>query len=82
MDYHHAIAARVKPFGEEWRNEDNLEEIAEQLDRDNISIPPKSEWRTLKPAARSWKRAVENFPRFVRKAITYSLKMASRDIPD
>ncbi len=78
MDYHRAIADIVMPFGDKWRNEDNLERIAAQLDRDKKNTPPKKAWVTRTPLARSWKRAVENYPDVVRKAITYSLKMAQR----
>ena len=60
MVFHRAIAKIVKPFREEWRNDGNLERIVEQLDKDQIK--PREIWASLNPPARTWKRALSNYP--------------------
>ena len=82
MDYHRDVAAIVKLYGEGWREESNLAKIAKELDRDKEGTPPRKKWATRQPRARSWERAVGNYPESVRKTIAYSLRMAARDISD
>lgn len=79
MDYHCAVAAIVKPFGNKWREQSNLDKIAVALDQDKDRTPPSKKWAALKPAARSWKRAVELHQERVYKSIAHSLYMVSRD---
>jgi hypothetical protein len=81
MNLHRAMAQIVRPYGPTWRDESNLKEIAEQLDRkDNRPlIPPSKQWAKRKPAALSWSRAVRHWPKLVVHKIEYSLKMANRD---
>jgi hypothetical protein len=78
MDLHRAIARIVTPYGSNWKNESNLEKIAEQLDKNPLTPPPK-QWAERKPPARSWSRAVRHYPEVVVKRISYSLNMASRN---
>ena len=81
MDYHFAIAAVAKPYGDGWREQSNPKNIAAELDRNKARTPPKNEWASRKPHARSWTRAVDNYPELVRKTIAYSLKMVARNLP-
>ena len=80
MDYHRAVTAIVKRFGDDWREISNLEEIAVALDRDKVGTPPPKIWADRNPPALRWERAVEYYPELVRKALAYSLDMNSRDI--
>ena len=80
MALHRAIADTVKPFGDDWKQQSNLEKIAALLDQDKKRTPPKNVWADLNPPARSWKRALSNDPERVRKALAYSLEMVARDI--
>lgn len=79
MDYHRAVTAIVKPFGDKWRSEDNLERITKRLDGDKVRTPPSKKWAALKPPARSWERAVGLYRERVSKSIAHSLYMVSRD---
>lgn len=78
MDLHQATEQVVTPYGSNWKNESNLEKIAEQLDKNPLTPPPK-QWAERKPPARSWSRAVRHYPEVVVKRISYSLKMARRN---
>jgi hypothetical protein len=74
---HNAIADVVAPYGDEWKKEKNLSQIARQLDTDGV--PTRNSWKQRKPPARSWRRALLNYPELVIKAIGYSLRMAQRN---
>jgi hypothetical protein len=78
MDLHRAIARIVAPYGSNWKNESNLEKIAEHLDKNPLT-PPSKQWAKREPAARSWRRAVSRWPALVVDRIAYSLRMASRN---
>lgn len=82
MEYHRAIAAVVNPYGDNWRTESNLGEIAVELDRDKAKTPPPKAWANRRPPTRSWWRAFQNFKELVIKKISYSLQMAARDSSD
>ena len=75
MKFQCTVAEVVHSFGLNW--EEHLEHIALTLDK--RKIPSLQNWAMRGRAARSWLRAVEYYPYLVRKAFTYSLKMASKD---
>jgi hypothetical protein len=78
-DRHRAIARKVAEFkrryGEGWRKKENLERIAERLDKDPLT-PPSKAWADWRAPARSWRRALQIHPDRVVKALEYSLKWA------
>lgn len=76
MDFHRAVAEVVHSFELNWKK--HLEQIAGKLDKRNLS-PPVA-WAKRNPPARSWKRAVEQYPDVLLKALAYSLKMTARDV--
>jgi hypothetical protein len=76
MAKHEKIAAVVAPFGGDWKQEHNLDQIAAQLDRANV--PVSKSWPEHKPPVRSWSRAVTNLRQAVVKTIEYSLWMVKR----
>jgi len=73
--HHRVVAKVVKPYGDKWRESDNLEAIANELDRLQQPIPPS--WSKRDRKSYSWVRAVQNYPPLVIKAIEYRLKKAS-----
>lgn len=81
IDRHQAIAEVVEPYGEKWKEQDNLEKISDALNKRKRDIPPPASWAKRERPAKSWTRAVEYYPDVVRKVIAYSLKMAAKDIP-
>jgi len=78
MGFHHAVADVVRPFLPDWK--EHLEEIAEQLHEHDIESLPK--WKKRNPPAKTWSRAVGNYPDVVLKALEYSLDMAARDVAE
>lgn len=77
MERHRDIADVVRSFGPKWK--EHLEQIAKKLDKLKIPSPPK--WANRECPARSWTRAVANFPNLAVKALEYSLKMAVEETP-
>jgi hypothetical protein len=78
MESHRAIAAVVNRYGDNWQTESSLDKIAAELDRNKARTPPPNAWANRTPPAKSWKRAITNYPVLVKHAISYSLKMAAR----
>ena len=76
MGKHKSIANVVAPYGNDWRQSENLEKIVAQLDREKV--PPSKSWTRRTPPARSWEKAHLSHPDVVVKAIEYSLEMAER----
>lgn len=76
MERHHQIAFIVNSFGNDWRQKDTLEKIAEKLDRAMLSLP--RAWNRWERVPRTWGRAVEYHADRVCKVLTYSLEMAAR----
>jgi hypothetical protein len=77
MTKHESIANAVRPYGEDWKQENNLEDIAKKLDREKV--PVTKTWPNRKPAgARTWKTALMSFPQDVVKTIAYSLQMTHK----
>ena len=77
MARHQKIAAVVEPYGQAWKQERNLQEIARRLDQEHVGV--RKSWTELEPqAVRSWKRAATSKPDLVIKAIDYSLSVVSR----
>ena len=81
IESHRQVLAVVEKFnlavqqGEQhgdWRSDDNLALIAEQLDR--LAVPFPKQWRSRKPMSRSWVNAVDAYPRVVVQAIEHRLK--------
>lgn len=79
MEQHRQTARIVGSFGREWRQQDALEKIAEELDRAQIPLP--HAWKRWKRVPRTWSRAVEYHSDRVRKTLVYSLEMAARPNP-
>jgi hypothetical protein len=77
MTFHRAVAEVVHSFGPNWK--EHLDQIAGKLDKRKRDLPPPAIWATRNPPARSWKRAVEQYPDIVLKTLAYSLKMTARD---
>lgn len=77
MERHRRIAEIVTNYGDKWKQEEQLGQIAPKLDQGKIKTSPA--WTKWNPPTRSWRRAVENNREKVIKAIEYSLKMASKD---
>jgi hypothetical protein len=73
MAKHEKIAAVVASFGGDWKQENNLDQIAAQLDRQ--SVPVSEPWLKHKPSARTWGKAVIILRQAVVKTIEYSLRM-------
>jgi hypothetical protein len=76
MEFHRAVAEVVHSFGPNWKK--HLEQIAGKLDKRNL--PPPVIWAKRNPPARSWKRAVAQYPDVLLKALAYSLKMTAREV--
>jgi hypothetical protein len=72
IDRHNQIAAVVRPYGDSWKDEENLQKIAEKLDQERI--PPPQAWaKWARSQARSWRKGLEfNRERFI-KVIQYRL---------
>ena len=76
MERHHKITEIVKCFGNDWRKEHTLEQIAEDLDRAKVSVP--KAWKQWERVPQTWVRAVEYHADRVRKILTHSLEMMTR----
>jgi hypothetical protein len=80
MDLHRTIFQIVKPYGSDWKDLSNLEQIAKKLDRTKRTLtPPSRLWANRRPPVRSWKSAVLHYPELVIKKIMFSLEMADRN---
>lgn len=77
MDLHRTISEVVQSHGDLWQQEASLREIVRELDRQKV--PVSKAWKRWDEAPQNWKQALKIHPDRVRKAITYSLKMAARD---
>jgi len=83
MARHKKIAAAAEPFGNNWKEDNNLKKIAGQLDKARVPVP--KNWYTHniphRDRARTWKTAVLVFDELVVKAISYSLgKVNPKDL--
>jgi len=75
LENHAKVVKIIARFGETWTVEDNLREICEALDADKVPVPKTWAART-DGKSRSWRRAFENYPYLVIKAIKDRCKMA------
>ena len=76
MDDHRKVADVVRPYGDHWRDENNLQKIVATLDGLEVPIPPT--WPNRKDKSHNWERALENYSRLVIQAIEYRCKAALR----
>jgi hypothetical protein len=67
----------TRRYGKAWDKEDNLFEVCEALDAAGVPVPPKW-WQRKEVKARTWKTALRNNPRAVRRAIRDRLKAATK----
>jgi hypothetical protein len=77
LERHCNIARIVQPYGDDWRQDANLNLIGDALDSAKIPVSPK--WKKWKTPARSFSRALEMRKHLVIKAIQYSLDQAQSD---
>jgi hypothetical protein len=71
LSRHRQIAGIVNEYGENWRDDEHLSDICEDLDKAGIKVSPK--WPKWKEPARSFRRARQERKHEVIKAIQYSI---------
>lgn len=77
LDRHRDISRIVRPYGDDWRQDANLNLISKALDRAGIPVSPN--WHKWKPPAHTFSRALKMRKHVVIKAIQYSLDHAPSD---